>query len=89
MMMKRLIHSLSTAGAAMIGLSFAVGVLTSCGGVAAGSDAAGEGTAQEKMLIGGSFWNTVAVVNRSAGDSIGQRYTYPRPRELTGNRMTT
>lgn len=80
MMMKRLIHSLSTAGAAMIGLSFAVGVLTSCGGTSA-EGATAEGAAQEKMLIGGSFWNTVAVVNRSAGDSIEWTYRLPRRSE--------
>ncbi|MCH5305519.1 MAG: hypothetical protein J1E79_03475 [Rikenella sp.] len=53
----------------------------SCGGSAAAEEGGGQTPVQEKVLIGGSFWNAVAVVNRSAGDSVEWRYRLPRRSE--------
>ena len=47
--------------------------LTSCGG--------GTLPQQDKVLIAGSFWDTIAVVNRSAGDVIEWKYGLPEGSE--------
>lgn len=47
--------------------------LTSCGG--------GTLPPQDKVLIAGSFWDTIAVVNRSAGDVIEWKYGLPEGSE--------
>lgn len=47
--------------------------LTSCGG--------GMLPPQDKVLIAGSFWDTIAVVNRSAGDVIEWKYGLPEGSE--------
>lgn len=47
--------------------------LTSCGG--------GTRAPQDKILIAGSFWDTIAVVNRSAGDVIEWKYGLPEGSE--------
>lgn len=54
-------------------------LLASCGGSASCGEE--RDAVQEKMLIGGSSWNTIAVVNRSAGDSIEWTYRLPRRSE--------
>ncbi len=80
MKMKRFIHTFSTArvAAVVLGLAFAGGMLASCGtSGSTGSTAAGA----DKMLVAGSFWDTVIVVNRTAGDSIEWKYGLPRRSE--------
>lgn len=62
--MKNFIHKISVAAACI-----ALGGLTACGPKAP--------QGQEKMLIAGSFWDTIAVVNRSAGDVIEWKYGLP------------
>lgn len=68
--MKRFIHTVSGA-AALLAVSAAG--LTSCGSRPAAP--------QDKMLIAGSFWDTIAVVNRSAGDAIEWKYGLPEGAE--------
>lgn len=63
--MKRFIHKLASAAA----VGTAAFAMVSCGGKTAAP--------QEKMLIAGSFWDTIAVVNRSAGDVIEWKYGLP------------
>ena len=63
--MKHLIHTFASA-AAVGAMAF---TLVSCGPK--------ESAPQNKMLIAGSFWDTIAVVNRSAGDQIEWKYGLP------------
>lgn len=51
--------------------------------VAAGLTACGDGArpVQDKVLIAGSFWDTIAVVNRTAGDVIEWKYGLPENSE--------
>ncbi|MCC8063336.1 MAG: hypothetical protein LIO68_08905 [Rikenellaceae bacterium] len=66
--MKRFIHNLAFASAGAVALT-----LVSCGGKTSAP--------QDKMLIAGSFWDTIAVVNRSAGDVIEWKYGLPEGSE--------
>lgn len=68
--MKRITYTISVAAAV---LAFSSSALTSCGSKTEGP--------QEKMLIAGSFWDTIAVVNRSAGDVIEWKYGLPEGAE--------
>lgn len=63
--MKHILHKLAAAAATGT-LAIA---MVSCGSKAT--------TSQDKMLIAGSFWDTIAVVNRSAGDQIEWKYGLP------------
>lgn len=67
--MKRIIYGISVAAAFVVSAA----ALTSCGSKAQGP--------QDKMLIAGSFWDTIAVVNRSAGDTIEWKYGLPKGSE--------
>lgn len=53
------------------------------GGIGLGVTSCGSGTlpTQDKVLIAGSFWDTIAVVNRSAGDVIEWKYGLPEGSE--------
>lgn len=64
--MKRFIHNVSSV-AAIVAISAAA--LTSCGPKPTGP--------QDKMLIAGSFWDTIAVVNKTAGNTIEWKYGLP------------
>ncbi|WP_298061648.1 hypothetical protein [uncultured Rikenella sp.] len=68
--MKPVIHTVFGA-AALLAVSAAA--LTSCGPQPAAP--------QDKILIAGSFWDTIAVVNRSAGDAIEWKYGLPKGSE--------
>lgn len=73
--MKRFIHKISAASAivgSVVCTVVATG-LTSCGPKPA--------VPQDKMLIAGSFWDTIAVVNKTAGNTIEWKYGLPEGSE--------
>ncbi|WP_297624515.1 hypothetical protein [uncultured Rikenella sp.] len=71
--MKRFIHKISvhSRGIALGAALCAVAGLSACG----------PKPVQDKILIAGSYWDTIAVVNRSAGNTIEWKYGLPKGAE--------
>lgn len=57
----------------VLGAFVVAGGVTSCG--------SGSAVPQDKMLIAGSFWDTIAVVNKTAGNAIEWKYGLPEGSE--------
>lgn len=72
--MKPFIHKISVATVASVAIgAFSAAGLTSCGPKTIAP--------QDKMLIAGSFWDTIAVVNKTAGNTIEWKYGLPQGSE--------